>query len=147
MRPPVIRLNGISESSANSRIRITYFFRFFVWKYPSTIRNAKIGKDNLPMHVSTSFLMIPVPHKWSHSISVIASTCNEKEVISNFMIFFIIHPFISIFTNYFSELKIIHCMLSFFSNRILKSNSTTDVFKFTIIYTIFIILNDSEIYD
>ena len=82
------RLNGISDSIANTNSLDAYFLRFFVWKYPSTIRNAKMGKEMRPMQVSQSFPGTIVPHKWSQSMNAIAIKCKEKDVVSkNFVCF------------------------------------------------------------
>ena len=113
---PIAKLKGISEMTANSNSRDTYFCKFFVWKYPSTVRNAKIGNVNLPMHVIQSFPCTMVPHKWSNSMNTIAMMCNEKEVVSNFNLFsFKWYPTYQIliyFTVYFSIFFCLHQGLS-----------------------------------
>lgn len=58
---------------------------FRVWKYPSTIIKAKIGKANLPTFVIQCWLVIIVAHKWSNSMNTIARTCRPKEVIPIFL--------------------------------------------------------------
>ena len=57
---------------------------FRVWKYPSAIIKAKIGKANLPTFVIQCWLVIIVAHKWSNSMNAIAKTCRPKDVIPIF---------------------------------------------------------------
>ena len=76
------RLNGISERIANNNSLPAYFLKFPVWKYPSTIIKAKIGKEIRPMQVSQSFPGTIVPQRWSHSINTIAMMCNDMEDVS-----------------------------------------------------------------
>ena len=83
MLPPIMRLNGISELSAKMKRRPAYFFRFLVWKYPSTSRNANIGSAKRQMHVSHSFPETIVPQRWSHSINAIAKMWRVADVVSN----------------------------------------------------------------
>ena len=78
------RLKGISDKMAKISIRSTYLRRFLVWKYPSTIRNAKIGKARRPTQVSQSLPGTMVPHKWSQSMNAIAMMCKDMEVVSIF---------------------------------------------------------------
>lgn len=98
--PPVIRLNGISEIRAKASNLPTYFLMFRVWKYPSTIIKAKIGKANLPTFVIQCWLVIIVAHKWSNSMNTIARTCRPKEVIPIFFFPQFINFFHSSFTRH-----------------------------------------------
>ena len=45
---PFIKSNGISETMANTNRLMPYFFLLLVFSNPSTSRNAKSGKANLP---------------------------------------------------------------------------------------------------
>ena len=73
---------------------------FRVWKYPSTIIKAKIGKANLPTFVIQCWLVIIVAHKWSNSMNTIARTCRPKEVIPIFFFSKFINFFHSSFTRH-----------------------------------------------
>lgn len=73
---------------------------FRVWKYPSTIIKAKIGKANLPTFVIQCWLVIIVAHKWSNSMNTIAKTCRPKEVIPIFPFLKFINFFHSSFTRH-----------------------------------------------
>lgn len=73
---------------------------FRVWKYPSTIIKAKIGKANLPTFVIQCWLVIIVAHKWSNSMNTIAKTCRPKEVIPIFFCPKFINFFHSSFTRH-----------------------------------------------
>ena len=73
---------------------------FRVWKYPSTIIKAKIGKANLPTFVIQCWPVKIVAHKWSNSMNTIAKTCRPKEVIPIFFFPKFINFFHSSFTRY-----------------------------------------------
>ena len=73
---------------------------FWVWKYPSTIIKAKIGKANLPTFVIQCWLVIIVAHRWSNSMNAIARTCRPNEVIPIFFFPKFIKFFHSPFTRY-----------------------------------------------
>ena len=81
----------------NSNSLHTYFFRLFVWKYPSTSRNANIGSAKRPMHVSQSFPEMTVPQRWSQSMNAIAKMCSDADVVSNLNP--VIYSFYCIFLN------------------------------------------------
>lgn len=69
-----------------------------VWKYPSTIIKAKMGKANLPTFVIHCWPVIIVAHKWSNNMKTIAKTCRPKEVIPIFFFPKFINFFHSSFT-------------------------------------------------
>ena len=73
---------------------------FWVWKYPSTIIKAKIGKANRPTFVIHCWLVKIVAHRWSNSMNAIAKTCRPKEVIPIFPFSKVINFFHSSFTQY-----------------------------------------------
>lgn len=61
-----------------------YFLTFRVRKYPSAIRNAKIGNASLPTFVIQCWSVKSVAHKWSSSMNTMAKTCRPNEVIPIF---------------------------------------------------------------
>ena len=65
---PFIKLNGISDRTANTKRLIPYCFLFLVFSKPSTSRKAKIGKAKRPNINMTCSKETDLPATVNHTV-------------------------------------------------------------------------------